>query len=54
LSIIQNQRATTIFGEPVSISAKSFCIHGDNPGAIEILEKIDTVLIKNRIQKKAF
>jgi len=53
-SIIQNKQTITLSGEPVSISAQSFCIHGDNPAAVKILEAIDHILNSNKIQKRAF
>lgn len=54
LSIVQNQRATTINGQTVSIHAQSICIHGDNPSVIPILSAISEALATADIQKASF
>lgn len=54
LSITENKRTFSLSGEEVKIEAQSFCIHGDNPAAISILEKITEQLELKGISKKHF
>jgi len=53
-NMILNKKITTIEGQIISINAQSFCIHGDNPKAFEILSHLNTVFDKKGIHKKAF
>lgn len=41
-------------GAKVDIQAQSFCIHGDNPAAIDILQRITEQLAEKGITKQAF
>ena len=54
VSIILNGCTYSLDGEKVSIQADSFCIHGDNPVALEILKAIDTAFSSKGIIKKSF
>lgn len=54
VSITLNQHTTTLDGTTVPVKARSFCIHGDNPAAIDILKAIDAAFKENGIPKKAF
>jgi len=54
LSIAQHGFTQTLNGEKVDLTAESFCIHGDNLAAVEILKAIETMLAENDIEKKAF
>jgi len=54
ISILLNQQTKTLDGTIVPIHADSFCIHGDNPAAVEILKAIETQFEEKRIVKKAF
>ncbi len=54
VSIILNQYTETLDGNRVDIKAQSFCIHGDNPAAIDILKGLDTAFEENGITRKAF
>ena len=38
--LVESQKVTTISNTEISIVANTFCIHGDNPKAVEILEHI--------------
>lgn len=38
--MVAHQRVTSINGKSISLQADSFCIHGDNPAAVAILEAI--------------
>ncbi|NVK85708.1 MAG: LamB/YcsF family protein [Cytophagia bacterium] len=54
LSIALQQKTQSLEGTEVSVEAQSFCIHGDNPLAISILEKITEKLAGSGISKKHF
>lgn len=54
VSITLEQQAESLEGAKVPLSAKSFCIHGDNPAAIDILKQIDELLAQKGIEKRAF
>ena len=51
LEIVLNQRVQTHKGGFYTIDAKSICIHGDNPEALEIARAIDEGLGENNITK---
>lgn len=46
MEIIENHEVRSLSGESVEIQADTFCIHGDNPAAIDILKKINDELVK--------
>lgn len=50
LSIIQKKQVISIDEKPVSVNAQSFCIHGDNPSAVPILQAIHRSFKANGIQ----
>ncbi|MGW8121869.1 5-oxoprolinase subunit PxpA [Roseivirga echinicomitans] len=54
LSVVNNGYTQTLKGEKVELKAQSFCIHGDNPHAVEILKAIKAALEKNGVAQKAF
>ena len=54
LSIALHRKARTLNGQEVSIEAQSFCIHGDNPKAVDILKHITHILKENGINKMHF
>lgn len=54
VSIATNGKTTTLDGQPVTLEAMSFCIHGDNPAAVDILKEIDALLKTSGIDKKHF
>lgn len=54
LSVVKNGYTQTLNGEKVELKAQSFCIHGDNPQAVEILKAIKLGLEENGITQKAF
>jgi 5-oxoprolinase (ATP-hydrolysing) subunit A len=39
-SMVVRQELYCVTGEKISIKAKTFCIHGDNPKAVSVLEKL--------------
>lgn len=54
LSIVKDQQVISNENTPVAVTAHSVCIHGDNPQAVEILQKIEHALTHQHITKKAF
>lgn len=54
VSIAKEHRTFSLDGVEVQLSAKSFCIHGDNPSVVNILRAIDSSLEQSNIVKKAF
>ena len=54
VSIAENGETQSIDGQKVLLDAKSFCIHGDNPAAVDILREIDALLTAHNIEKKHF
>lgn len=54
ISIVSKQTTKSLEGTEVKVVAQSFCIHGDNPWAVKILEKITEELTKAGFSKKHF
>ena len=54
VSVTLNNQTHTLDGTAVAIKAQSFCIHGDNPAAIDILKAITDQLAQSGIEKRAF
>ncbi|MBP2625901.1 MAG: lamB [Firmicutes bacterium] len=54
LSMVKDKRVTSIDGSIVEISAQTICVHGDTPGAVEMIKAIREVLDQQGIQMKAF
>ncbi|WP_420386159.1 5-oxoprolinase subunit PxpA [Roseivirga sp.] len=54
LSISQSGKTLSLDGSEVPVTAQSFCIHGDNPAAISILNTITEKLSASGITKKHF
>jgi UPF0271 protein len=52
--LVVDKRAATNTGQEVDIAARTICVHGDHPEAVEILRAIDALCIDNKIQKRAF
>jgi UPF0271 protein len=42
--IVQDRALLTVSGKSIPLRADSFCIHGDNPAAVRILQRIHEVL----------
>lgn len=51
LSMVKNKSVETSSGGLILIHAQSFCIHGDNPNAVNILKKINEKLNQYGIEK---
>lgn len=54
VSIVERGETKTLEGQQVLLNAESFCIHGDNPAAVNILSEIDKLLKVHNIKKKHF
>lgn len=54
INIALKEMTKSLDGTEVHINAQSFCIHGDNPIAIEILKEISSRLELNGISKRSF
>ncbi|EHN59319.1 LamB/YcsF family protein [Oenococcus kitaharae] len=54
LKLIQTESLQTIDGSILNLKADSICVHGDNKAALEIVEKIRSVLSEANIQIKSF
>lgn len=54
VSIVTEHKAFSLDGIEVPLSARSFCIHGDNPAAVRILTTIAELLEQSNIVKKPF
>lgn len=54
LQIATTGQVTSIEGEPVTVRARSLCVHGDTPGAVELLRRVREVLTANGVTIAAF
>ncbi|MEO1436671.1 MAG: 5-oxoprolinase subunit PxpA [Bacteroidota bacterium] len=51
LQIILAKQVPSVEGEQIDVRVDSVCIHGDNPAALQILERLGEALIRHNIQK---
>ncbi|WP_116950819.1 LamB/YcsF family protein [Jiangella endophytica] len=54
LQIVTTGQVTSIEGEPVAVSARSLCVHGDTPGAVDLMRRVREVLTENGVPIAAF
>ncbi|RIQ14350.1 LamB/YcsF family protein [Jiangella rhizosphaerae] len=54
LQLVTTGQLTSIEGDPVAVRARSFCVHGDTPGAVELLRRTREVLTENGVPIAAF
>ena len=40
VEIVENHRVMSVAGTPVEVSARTLCVHGDTPGALDIVQAI--------------
>lgn len=50
IKMVKTKKVTAVNGEEIDINADSICVHGDNPKAIEFVNKIRKALIENGIE----
>jgi 5-oxoprolinase (ATP-hydrolysing) subunit A len=54
VALAREGRVTTLDGESVSIRARSLCVHGDTPGAVELAKQVRTALKGAGVRVEAF
>ncbi|RMI32300.1 LamB/YcsF family protein [Nocardia stercoris] len=54
VSIATAGTATDVDGAPVPVAARSLCVHGDSPGAVDMARAIRDALIGNGIELRPF
>ncbi|MGB7630777.1 MAG: LamB/YcsF family protein, partial [Candidatus Deferrimicrobium sp.] len=52
--MVRDGEVTTVDGAVISIDPKTVCVHGDTPGAVELLRAIRGRLEKEKIGVKSF
>ncbi|WP_242093971.1 5-oxoprolinase subunit PxpA [Aestuariivivens sediminicola] len=50
LRMIKEKKVRTVSGKEVSIEAHTFCVHGDNPKALRLLEGLRDRLMEKKVQ----
>lgn len=53
IKMVKTKKVTAVTGEEIDIAADSICVHGDNPKAIEFVDRIRKSLITNGIEVKS-
>lgn len=53
LSMVKNGSVTSIDGNVIPINAQTICVHGDTPGAVEMIKTIRARLEKEKVVVKA-
>ena len=53
IKMVKTKKVTAVNGEEIDIAADSICVHGDNPKAIEFVDKIRKSLIADGIEVKS-
>lgn len=53
IKMVKTKKVTAVTGEEIDIAADSICVHGDNPKAIEFVDRIRKSLIRNGIEVKS-
>lgn len=52
--MVKDKSVISIEGETVPISTQTICVHGDTPGAVEMIRSIRAKLEQNDIRLEAF
>lgn len=53
IKMVKEKKVIAVNGEEIDIAADSICVHGDNPKAIEFVDRIKKSLIENGIAVKS-
>jgi len=53
IKMVKTKKVTAVNGEEIDIAADSICVHGDNPKAIEFVDRIRKSLITDGIEVKS-
>lgn len=54
LEMVRDKQTASIDGKPVPISAQTVCVHGDTPGAVEMIRSIRSKLEEAGVSLQAF
>ena len=54
LRIVQEGTVQSVSGKPVAVKARSLCVHGDTPGAVELAQALRTRLREAGVELRAF
>lgn len=54
LGLVKTGRVRTIDDTEISLNAETICVHGDTPGAVEMIKKIQGLLEQEGIRLKSF
>lgn len=54
LAMVKDRKITSIDGGEVPVTARTICVHGDTPGAVEMVKSIGTCLKSNGIAFEPF
>jgi UPF0271 protein len=54
LLMVKDHRVVSIEGNEIPIQAQTICVHGDTPGAVEMVKAIRAALDKEKISLRAF
>lgn len=54
VSMVKNKTVRTIDGQQIKIDAQTICVHGDTPGAVEMIKKINACLKSQDVVLKPF
>lgn len=54
LRIVQEGTVQSVSGKPVAVKARSLCVHGDTPGAVELAQALRTRLQEAGVELRAF
>ena len=54
LGLVQTGKVQAIDGTEIALKADTICVHGDTPGAVEMIKEIRELLEKQGITLKAF
>ncbi|MDO4690505.1 MAG: LamB/YcsF family protein [Fusobacterium sp.] len=53
IKMVKTKKVTAVNGEEIDIEADSICVHGDNPKAIEFVERIRKSLFESGVEVKS-
>lgn len=54
LEMARTGQVSSVDGEPVNVQARSVCIHGDTPGAVELVRRVRDILADSGVAVSAF
>jgi UPF0271 protein len=54
VSMVKNKNVKTLAGEEIGINAQTICVHGDTPGAVDMIKKIHASLKAEGVTLRPF